>query len=52
MTQDFRCAKGTFRVFEENFMFREYMKNLINMGKMGLPSFTIDENINKETKTK
>jgi hypothetical protein len=50
MTQllNFRGTKGTFSVFEEKLMLREYMKNLIHMGDMGFPSFTLDENIIKE----
>jgi hypothetical protein len=50
MTQvlNFRDAKSTFRLFEENFVLGEEMENLIYMGEMGWPRFTIDENIIKE----
>jgi hypothetical protein len=50
MTQvlKFRDAKITFRLFEKNFMLREEMENLMYMGEMAWPCFTIDENIIKE----
>jgi hypothetical protein len=35
-------------LFEENFVLREEMQNSIHKGKMGFPSFPIDENIIKE----
>jgi hypothetical protein len=46
MTQvlNFRDAKITFRLFEEKLVLGEDMENLIYMGEMGWPSFTIDEN--------
>jgi hypothetical protein len=50
MTQvlNFRDSKITFRLFEEKFVLGEEMENLIYMGEMGWPHFTIDENIIKE----
>jgi hypothetical protein len=45
---DFRGSKITFRLFEKHLVLRQKMENLIHMGEMGFPSFTIDENIIKE----
>jgi hypothetical protein len=45
---NFRDAKSTFRLFEENLGLGEEMDNLIYMGEMGWLGFTIDENIIKE----
>jgi hypothetical protein len=44
---NFRDAKRTFRLFEETFVLVEEMENLIYMGDMGCPFFTIDDNIIK-----
>ena len=54
MTQvlNFIDTKRTFRLFKKRFCLGEEIENLIHMGEMGLPSFTIDENIIKENQEK
>jgi hypothetical protein len=44
---NFRDAKITFRLFEDNFVLGEEMENLIDMGELGFPRFTVDDNIIK-----
>jgi hypothetical protein len=54
MTQvlHFRSSKGTFRFLEKKLVLREETENLIHMGNMVCPGFTIDENIIKENEDK
>jgi len=50
MTQVFNFidSKSTFRLFKKKFVLGEDIENLIHMGEIGLPSFSIDEKIIKE----
>jgi hypothetical protein len=45
---NFIDSNRIFRLFEEKFVLREDMENLIHMGDMRFLSFTIDENNIKE----
>ena len=45
---NFKDARITFRLFEENFMLGEEMENLIYKVEIAWTHFTIDENIIKE----